>query len=305
MQDSDVVSIVNMQDHTVLEADGSKDVRMGPYHDANQQWRFIPDASGSTTGWLENVASGKVLDANKDDASKDGCRVQQWRKHEKPAPWQKWTIISGNGDYNLIVNGAPGAKVLDANKGDTKNNGCKVQLWTQHVDQKPEPTWQRWKMAKVGETEALDGGRFWLENESSGKVLDVDQAGIDNNGAKVQLWEKHDDLKQQWRLEAVTGASNTYWLVNRETQCVLDADKGDASKDGCKVQQSAKKDSDNANQHWSLEDVGNGRYLLRSAASDAASDKVLDADGSKVQLWTHHSGSNQQWELLLIVPGVA
>lgn len=300
MQENDVVSIVNVQYQKVLEANGSKAVQMGSYHGANQEWRFKPADSGFKTGWLENVASGKVLDANKDGVSKDGCRVQQWSKLvNSDADWQKWTISEESDGSVTITNHAGDLLVLDANKDEAGKNGCKVQLWTKYD---PSEAQQQWTITPTGTTDWKKGGHFWLENnwleKDKGRlVLDVDQGGIENDGAKVQLWEKHDDKKQQWRIEAVT--DDKYRLVNLETNNVLDADQGNVGTDGCKVQQS--KDSNNSNQHWTFEEVGNGQYLLRCAASD----KVLDSDGSKVQLWSHHSGNNQHWELLLIVPSVA
>ena len=95
-----------------------------------------------------------------------------------------------------------------------------------------------------------------------------------------------------------TSISTTTWynIVNQNSGSCVDA-TGQGTANGTTVQQWAC-GSQQYNQEWQFQSVGNGTYKVvnRNAQAEAWDvTNVGTADGSLVQLWSYGGGSNQQW----------
>lgn len=94
-----------------------------------------------------------------------------------------------------------------------------------------------------------------------------------------------------------TSISTSTWynIVNQNSGSCVDATSW-GTADGTTVQQWAC-GSQQANQEWQFQSVGNGNYQVVNRNASLAWDvtNVGTADGSLIQLWSYGGGSNQQW----------
>lgn len=138
-------------------------------------------------------AQGKALDADGLTLGEDGTKVQLWAKGGQANQQWKFIKVAGTDTYN-IVNMIPTAgahKYLDADGLSIRQNGTKIQLWTQNSGAQN----QNWKVVKNA-----NGSYSFMcvAPEAGGKFLEVD-----HNGSRVQLWGRNDTSRQQWILEEV------------------------------------------------------------------------------------------------------
>ncbi len=117
-----------------------------------------------------------------------------------------------------------------------------------------------------------------------GKCLDVHYPDRFLNGGRVQIWDCHGGINQQWHLEG--GA-----LVSGNGKC-LDVHHPDRFLNGGRVQ------------IWDCHGGENQQWNVEGSALVSDNGKCLDVhgperhlNGGRVQIWDCHGGINQQWHL--------
>jgi hypothetical protein len=118
-----------------------------------------------------------------------------------------------------------------------------------------------------------------------GKCLDASSSDFGSNGAKVQLWDCHRGLNQEWRFDEAGR------VVNGGGKC-LDANGPDFLLNAGKVQ--IWDCHDGLNQKWHFDKSGRivngGGKCLDANAPD------IQSNGGRIQLWDCHSDLNQVWK---------
>ena len=128
--------------------------------------------------------------------------------------------------YLKLANG----KALDADRPNTYNNSCRVQIW----DFVAGSSNQQWDLEPVMEGGRAVPGVYQIYCVASGKALDAHRPGANSNGGRVQLWDRVADApSQQWVLGSVSGK----WKVTaRPGNKVLDVTGGRTDVNGTDVQ---------------------------------------------------------------------
>jgi len=94
---------------------------------------------------------------------------------------------------------------------------------------------------------SVGGGYYKIVARHSGKVLDVQWAGLDN-GVPVWQWDENGTAAQQW---AITDVGGGYvWIMARHSGKALDVEGG-YTTDGAQVHQ------------WDYVGIPNQQWLLR------------------------------------------
>ncbi len=255
---------------------------------AQQQWQFIPSASGSYE--IRNWGTGKVLDVTADSLV-NGALIQEW--DYLGGGNQQWELVPVDDVHYKIVNSLSG-KVLDV-VGGSSANGAQIQQWTFIGD--PQ---QLWVVVPVGS--------YNITNALSGDVLDV-TGGSAVSGTLVDQAAASGAREQQWQL--MPAGSGYYAILNTLTGKVLDV-KGESVADGGQIQEWDYLGG--ANQQWQLVPVcpsavggclsGGG---LNFKIVNRLSGKALDdsgystTSGTFIQQWAYLGGSNQQWQFSSVV----
>ncbi|MBL7816510.1 MAG: RICIN domain-containing protein [Saprospiraceae bacterium] len=114
-----------------------------------------------------------------------------------------------NGNFVMNTNYS---KVLDADRGNVRNNGCKLQVWD-YVSNSPN---QKWRVEDMG------GGKHKITCVASDKVID---GNIDvSRTGDGRLWASNDDNKQRWILTPsgpYTEKGQGYIVTNAATNNIL------------------------------------------------------------------------------------
>ncbi|MEV3985980.1 RICIN domain-containing protein [Nonomuraea sp. NPDC049637] len=118
----------------------------------------------------------------------DGANVKQWECVNVPQQhWQFQRVAPGSEWFFLRAQHS--GKCLDVDNGYTFD-GANVKQW--ECVNVPQQMW-RWKYAY---TDAWWNTFYFLENQKSGKCLDVDH-GWTHNGANIQQWTCDEYAGQQ------------------------------------------------------------------------------------------------------------
>lgn len=119
-----------------------------------------------------------------------------------------------------------------------------------------------------------------LKNAKTGLCMDV-AGGNNANGTNVQQWQCNGSDAQKWKYDAANG-----YLRNKMGRC-LDNTGNTANNGNIQIWDCV--DSNNLRFDW----VGN---TLRSRHNNnIAVDGYGSSNGANVGQWTHHGGTNQQW----------
>lgn len=138
---------------------------------------------------------------------------------------------------------AQGDKYLDAPYQTADQNGTQVQLYDLGGSLKNN----QWIVKKI--PNALIES-YTIQCVHEGKYLDADFFNTDNNGCKVQLWDRGMGVRtnQEWKIVRLTNGA--YQIVNVKTSSkALDAIDNCTNQNGCKLQLMSKSSSD-ATQQW-------------------------------------------------------
>ncbi|NUT93736.1 MAG: ricin-type beta-trefoil lectin domain protein [Saccharothrix sp.] len=127
-----------------------------------------------------------------------------------------------------------------------------------------------------------------IRNGSNARCLDVHLPELHQDGARIQLWDCHNGLNQEWDYDE-------QWRVihNRESGRCLDADLASIDRNGTRVQ--LWECHADPNQQWTYDP---DTRVLRNAHSGRCLDAKLEEindNGTPVQLWDCHGDKNQRW----------
>jgi hypothetical protein len=130
-------------------------------------------------------------------------------------------------------------------------------------------------------------------NQARSRCLDADTNTIGRDGTKVQLWDCHGGLNQQWYRDGRQ-------IKNRASGRCLDADTNTIGNNGTVVHLWSCHGG--TNQWWTHD------YWDRDQIKNWYSDRCLDADtntiednGTRIQLWDWWGGDNQQWTIFRVI----
>ena len=135
--------------------------------------------------------NNKCLEADLNNINTNGDAAQLWSCWNDPGN-QQWRLMQTDGLYGhsgiyKIVNKESG-KCLESNL-NYSGNGTPVQLWQCYLD----PGNQQWREVRVAAPwyQPLPEAQF--VNMLTGQCLDADLGNINNNGARLQLWNCWND----------------------------------------------------------------------------------------------------------------
>lgn len=93
-----------------------------------------------------------------------------------------------------------GDMCLEADVANFKNNGAQVNVL------KPLR-----RLNELWEIRSAGGGKYFIYNVGANKALDAHAPDVNNNGCKVQIWQKHsENLNQQWILQPIPKRTGQY-----------------------------------------------------------------------------------------------
>lgn len=135
---------------------------------------------------------------------------------------------------------------------------------------------------------------YKVVNENSGKVLDVQDASL-NDAAKIIQQTDNGGPSQKWYFVDI--GSGYKRIVNVKSGKTLDV-SGESKDDGGSVIQWV--NTGGNNQQWSLTGIGNGYYKIINRNSGKLLDvtKQSTEDGALIQQWSDAGGKNQHWKLV-------
>ena len=133
----------------------------------------------------------KCLEADLNNINSNGDAAQMWSCWNDPGN-QKWRLMQIDGIYGTsgiykIVNDDSG-KCLEGNL-NYRGNGTPVQLWQCYED----PGNQQWRVVGLPPTIYQPLSEVKFVNMYTGQCLDADLGNINNNGARLQLWDCWND----------------------------------------------------------------------------------------------------------------
>jgi hypothetical protein len=186
-------------------------------------------------------------------------------------------------------------EIIDDGAGSLQADGTKARQWSARSGVQN----QDWRLDDMG------GGWWRLTNVGSGKVLDVPGGSTANSVAIGQFADKS-GTNQRWSFTDVGGGWFT--ITSQVSGKLLDVD-GQSTADGAAIHQYQANGQDN--QRWSLTlvtpptdgPVSGAIFTITAKHSGKLLDVfddgsgVINEDGTYVQQWTDHGGTNQQWRL--------
>jgi len=143
---------------------------------------------------IQNVVSGRLLDADLGSINADGTKVQLYGRDATNQKQRQWQIISAGGGKFNIVNIQSG-RFLDADTGTIQNDGTKVQLYGSVVPAAQNRQW-------ILNSASVGVDRLYVMNAQSLRLLDADAATLGSDGTEVQLYGFSDEMmpNRQWRI---------------------------------------------------------------------------------------------------------
>lgn len=261
------------------------------------------NSSASGGGKSLNARSGSGASAPAAEL-KNGTQIKQ--QQFTGADNQKWVFVETNPrimaspyDSNMIysVQCVDGGKYWNFDgHANNNSNGSLLNLWD--MSWGPDDRFIRIYPADN------DHDYFYLQPTWTTKVIDVSLGSINNNGAKIQIWDKNSESQQLFSFE-YAGAPNTWYIKNKRSGKYLDASASEVNKNGGKVQQWQFRGTNN--QKWVLRsypriaDVEklNGTYFIKCAYSDKYWDlpgkgSETNGKGKAVKIWSLDDGADRK-----------
>ncbi|MEV4441395.1 RICIN domain-containing protein [Streptomyces sp. NPDC049577] len=156
---------------------------------------FMVDVDQSMSAYqmrLVNYSSGKCLEID-GSSTTNGARAQQWDCVGQPgADW----ILKPEGAQTFRIVNANSEKCLEVADSRT-DNGAPVQQW----DCVPGAKTQIWSKLDIMDPQWHDYIGTVLENERSGKALEIDGSSK-QNGALAQQWDYKGQGGARWKMGA-------------------------------------------------------------------------------------------------------
>lgn len=170
--------------------------------------------------------------------------------------------------YIKLVNG----KALDAAAPNVNENGCSIQIWDFHGRVN-----QQWDVEQVMENGQAVPGAFSIRCVASGKALDAHAPTANNNGGRIQLYDRSGAANQQWVISTV---GNKWKITARPGNKVLDVSGNQIAVNGTAVQL------------WEYANASNQQWILEPVRSCVTLYEGTNFTGQSVELCT--VGSHQQ-----------
>lgn len=244
-----------------------------------QLWRIEKSGDHYT---IKNSVYGKSLDIQ-NGSKASGANVQLYESNGTAA--QLWDIVPTQDGKGFTIVSVLSGNVLDVS-GASNSNGANVWAYSSNSSSA-----QKWELHKVEKT--VDDGIYTISSGlSSSKALDVN-AGSQDNGAKVQLWDSNKTLAQKWAV-SYNNASGLYTIRCARSGKSLDI-PGASSAWGLGIQQYDPNGT--PAQLWRLVRNDDGTITFRSACSGAALDvdSASTRNGAKIQTWGSNGSGAQKW----------
>jgi len=138
---------------------------------------------------------------------------------------------------------------------------------------------------------------FQIKSKWANKCLDVKFEDKGKNGNRVQLWDCHSGVNQQWLF--IKFANGYSAIKTRWTYRVLDVAREGQGLNGNKIHLWRGVPESN-NQEWKLIKLDNGAYIIKSRWKHKCLDAMREdqgSNGNRIIFWECHYGNNQQWIL--------
>lgn len=139
------------------------------------------------------------------------------------------------------------------------------------------------------------GGNFKIRNRNSGKYLDTDNNGTDNNTAIIQYDNEGDDPSQTW---VFTELGNGVYRIGAFNNPGRGFDVRDGSRDNS-AQVQIYDYTGARQQQFILYEKGNGYYQIidRNSAKAVEMPQSSTANGEWIKIWDNNGSNTQQWAL--------
>ncbi|MFY0528763.1 RICIN domain-containing protein [Archangium gephyra] len=231
--------------------------------------------------------SNKCLDVRGGPtATQDGALIEQWSCTGQAN--QAWTLTDrGGGQYQLAA--ASSGKCVEVINGAT-GNGAGIQQAT--CSGQPR---QLWTLNSKG------SGRYEIVAVNGGRCLDVTGGPTaTGDGVLTELWDCTGEANQSWALTAPTAPpqSTAKPLVAKHSGKCLDVRGGvTALANGDRIDQWSC--TGQANQDWTLKDVGSGQYQLIARHSGKCLETINGgtANLTGLQQWDCNGLPRQLWSM--------
>ncbi len=252
----------------------------------------------SKTYYLKNAKSGLYLTAHSKGPVTQEKRTrrdnQKWRFENAGNPYLMAPPSKG---LKYAIENVKARKYFDipGSHRKTEKKAAKLQLW--NLDGWPD-RYHRLVHHGVG-----DQDYFYIQPMHDDYVLNVIDGKI-NNGNRVELWNKQDELKQQFRF-IYAGVPHTYYIQDRNSGKFLDASLSKINKNGCPVQIWAFNGQDQ--QKWKLHEYAkwqippsNQDFLIKAAFCN---NEYWDPDGDnagkgdKIKNWALDDGKDRLFRI--------
>jgi mannosyl-oligosaccharide alpha-1,2-mannosidase len=138
------------------------------------------------------------------------------------------------------------------------------------------------------------GGRaYHLVNRASGRVLEVRNSSLDNDGPVV-IWADNGTATQKWTITTSGGYST---LTNRNSGRVLEVPRSSLAEGTPLVQYDS---NATFTQQWQLQAAGGGYRRLVNRNSGKVAGVTATGDGAAVVQQTANGGTGQQWQVVAL-----
>lgn len=144
-------------------------------------------------------------------------------------------------------------------------------------------------------------GTFWIVNAHSGKVLDVDNAGI-SSGTNVLQWRNKNGSNQKW-LVTYNSSGNYYTIKPTHTSNLYLSTSSTNVSNG--VNACVISGSSSSTTRWTItqNNTSNGNYVIRSKSDYSfalTTENARTDDGANVFMYKYSSGNNCNDEWIFV-----
>ncbi len=252
-----------------------------------QKWLVRNNGNGYS---LRSECSYKAINIAGSNSSNDGAKIQI--NNPTGANTERWTFIDlsapaiSNGTYVLTDSAT---KAADIQFGMTRN-GTRIHTYDITYGSN-----QQYVLTRGAD------GFYQIKNVTSGKVLDVSNAGTDN-GSAVQLWDYNSTTcAQKWTIKK---DGDRYVLLSSCSGKALDVPNGNVRQNDQKLQIWDKNNT--AAQYWyfrTFNVVADGNYKITTAldnneALDLSGGANTAKDGTNLQIWPDNNTSAQKFAII-------
>ncbi len=134
---------------------------------------------------------------------------------------------------------------------------------------------------------------YVITAKHSGRVLDVANNG---QGTIVYQWDRHNGANQRWKLIPLDRDGTEYRIQSVHSGLVMDVEGGNGGN-GARVWQWPWHGG--ANQRFSIQNLGDGDFLIKAKHSGRALDISGGGTGNAAGLiqWDEHRNANQRFRI--------